>query len=302
MSEERRQAWLIAAHGGFEQLKALLSLLDDELSDIYLHMDRKARGFREADFTAAVRRGRIFFVPRLRASWGSARFIDVMLSLLRAAAATPHQYYHLLSGADLPLWPQKTIRAFFAAHDGEEFMSYDSVPVRRDVLHYRLGIYQPVYQLNLSGRPARFLNRVTEKIQTLLQVDRLRRCDLVFQKGSLWFSVTQAFADYALAQAPAYRPRFRLSACGDEMFFHSIMAGSPFDARRHRPELHGDPGAAMRYIDWARGNGSSPHTFTLEDYDTLAARPELFARKFDARRDPALFERMIALVRAREVS
>lgn len=292
---QARHAYLVAAHGDFEQLKALLRLLDDPQNDIYLHIDKKAGAFSPADFTAMVRQGSLHFVPRQSSAWGSARFIDVMLSLLGTAAATEHQYYHLLSGADLPLKTQPAIHAFFQAHAGLEFLNYQHPAVNPADLHYKLGLYQPLYQLPVK-RGALFsaLNRVNEKLQNLLRVDRLRHCPFAFQKGHLWFSITQDFAGYVLAQAPIYRPWFRLSACGDEFFFHTIMVSSPFDERRYMPEAYDDPLATLRYIDWSRGGGTSPHTFTLEDYAALIAAPHLFARKFDAARDPELFQKLTA--------
>lgn len=293
-----RHAYLIAAHGSFEQLKALLSLLDDAHNDIYLHMDKKAKSFREEDFAAVVSRATLRFVPRRSSSWGSPRFIDVMLSLLTAAVQTPHRYYHLLSGADLPLKSQREIRAFFNAHDGQEFLNYQHPAADPAVLRYRLGIYHPFYALGLGGPLASRAERLLEGLQNRLHIDRLRGTALRFQKGHLWFSVTHAFAAYAVEQAPKYRPLFRMSACGDEMFFHTIMANSPFDARRYMPEAYDDTLSIQRYIDWAQGGGSSPHTFTMADYDTLCRQPHLFARKFNAARDPELFRRMTERVAA----
>ena len=37
-----------------------------------------------------------------------------------------YEFYHLLSGADLPLHPQETVHRFFDAHRGEVFLSLAS--------------------------------------------------------------------------------------------------------------------------------------------------------------------------------
>ncbi len=289
----QRHAYLIAAHGGFDQLKALLRLLDVPENDVYLHMDKKAKAFRAEDFASVMTQAAIHFVPRLSAGWGSPCFIDVMLSLLSAATATEHQYYHLLSGADLPLKPQKEIRAFFDGHAGLEFLNYQAPSIDPCTLHYRLGLFHPLYALGLHGPSAQKAESLLEALQNRLHIDRLRHCSTPFQKGHLWFSVTHGFAAYAVAQAPAYRPLFRLSACGDEMFFHTIMLNSPFNGKRYMPDAYDDPAAALRCIDWSRGDGSSPYTYTLADYETLQKSPCLFARKFNASRDPELFERIL---------
>ena len=44
-----RHAYLIMAHHQFDFLKELLSALDDEANDIYLHLDQKAGNL---DFSA----------------------------------------------------------------------------------------------------------------------------------------------------------------------------------------------------------------------------------------------------------
>ena len=287
-----RHAYLIAAHGGLAQLKALLFLLDDERNDIYLHIDKSAGSVCAEDFSAIVKRSSLRLIRRRRSPWGSPVFIDVMLALLQAAAEGEHQYYHLLSGVDLPLKSQSEIHAFFQEHVGEEFLNYQHPVVDSDTLHHRLGLYHLPYKKG-DALP-NLLNRASEKLQTLLRVDRLRHCPFIFQKGHLWFSITHGFAAYVLEQAPKYRPWFRLSVCGDELFFHTIMVNSPFDKYRYMPEAYDNPLAIQRYIDWERSDGSSPYTYTMEDYEALAAAPHLFARKFDAERDPELFEKMVA--------
>ena len=289
-----RHAYLIAAHGSLDQLKSLLSLLDVPENDIYLHIDKKAKSFRQKDFSDVLSLAGIHFVPRRSSGWGSPRFIDVILSLLREATKTEHQYYHLLSGADLPLKTQPEIHAFFSEHAGKEFINYQHPAADPAMLHYRLGIYHPLFSLGKKTRFIVYGERALEKLQRGLRVNRLRRCPFRFQKGHLWFSVTHALACYMLQQAPLYRPYFRQSFCGDELFFHSIVVNSPFDAARYMPGAYDDTRAILRYIDWPRGSGGSPYTFTLADYDALTGVPHLFARKFDAKRDPVLFEKRLS--------
>ena len=64
------------------------------------------------------------FVPRLKVYWGDYSQVRACLRLLRAASVGDYSYYHLLSGADLPLKTQDEIHAFFEAHDGTEFIHF----------------------------------------------------------------------------------------------------------------------------------------------------------------------------------
>ena len=61
----------------------------------------------------------------------------------------------------------------------------------------------------------------------------------------------------------------------DELVIQTLVTNGPFADRVH-PEYG-------RAIVWP-----GPRTFTVDDLPMLRASPALFARKFDAARDPAL--------------
>jgi len=287
-----RHAYLIAAHDKPEQLCLLLRLLDDEQNDLYLHIDRKAGDISEAMLCAQVKCAKMTFVPRLDARWGSEVFVDAIVSLLEAAAQTEHAYYHLLSGVDLPLKPQREIRTFFQEHAGKEFVAFDRETVDSNMLRERIGLYH-------ARQPAKpFWRRVFRRgssawlrLQRMLKVDRLKKCDIVFQKGAVWFSITHAFACYALEHMPEYRKYYRRSVCADELWLQTILVNSPFMENRYFMGWDDEPAATMRYIDWPDG-ARSPRTLTMRDYDALTASGMLFARKFDASADKEVIDRL----------
>ena len=287
-----RHAYLIAAHDQPELLKTLLGLLDDEANDLYLHIDKKADFIRESDLCSLVGRARITFVPRQNAVWGSETFIDVVVSLLQEAVKAEHLYYHLLSGADLPLKPQREIQAFFAARAGEEFVDFDSETADDAMLRTRLGRYNLPPACNaLRGDARKLLMRVWSGAQKLLGIRRTAYRAKTFQKGAVWFSITHACALYALEHAPEYRKYYRLSTCADEIWLQSVLARSPFMEQRHYSSFGDETAATMRYVDWTDG-GSSPRTLTMDDYAAMRASGALFARKFDYARFPDVVNRV----------
>lgn len=294
-----RHAYLITAHDKPEQLKLLLSLLDDSNNDLYLHIDKKAAGIQNSDLAGAITKASIQFVPRLDARWGSEVFIDAIASLLREAVKTEHAYYHLLSGVDLPLKPQEEIRAFFAEHAGKEFVAFDQKSADQRVLVQRLGRYsfrRPVgpYALRVYKR----FEPLWNKLQSALGVNRIKRCPVVFQKGAVWFSITHAFALYVLEQFPHYRPYYRHSVCADEIWLQTILVNSPFMERRSFSGWDDELAATMRYVDWSDG-GRSPKVLVSEDYAALISSGALFARKFDQAVDGAVIDRIALFVRSR---
>ena len=295
-----RHAYLITAHDKPEQLKLLLSLLDDAENDLYLHIDKKATAIHDGELAAIVKQASIRFVPRLDARWGSEVFIDAIVSLLCEAVKTEHAYYHLLSGVDLPLKPQAEIRAFFLEHADKEFVAFDQKNADPRVLAQRLGKYsfqRPVkpFALRIYKRTEPLWNR----LQNALGVNRIKRCPVVFQKGAVWFSITHKFALYVLEQLPRYRAYFRHSVCADELWLQTILFNSPFMERRFFSGWDDELAATMRYVDWSDG-GRSPKVLLSEDFESLTSSVALFARKFDSSADGAVIDRIAQSVRPRE--
>ena len=288
-----RHAYLIAAHEKPEQLKTLLRLLDHPQNDIYLHIDSKAKGFTEDDLRAAAPKSRLLVHPlRLDARWGDPLFINAINFLLANAISEEHAYYHLLSGADLPLKPQSEIHAFFAAHAGEEFVDFDRETADAAMLNQRIGrrhLRQPASPIG------RTLYRVFEPLwqdaQKLFGVNRLRGCGITFQKGAVWFSITHACAVYALREAWKYRGYYEHSVCADELWLQTVLVNSPFMEKRAFMGFGDECAATMRYVDWSEG-GRSPRVLTMADYGALMKSGMLFARKFDESVDGGIIRRI----------
>ncbi|MDD4312878.1 MAG: beta-1,6-N-acetylglucosaminyltransferase [Eubacteriales bacterium] len=276
-----RHAYLITAHSKKAQLLNLLGLLDDPENDLYLHIDKKAQGFTEAEMIAAAPHSRVSFVPRLDARWGSETFIDAILSLICLASEEEHAFYHLLSGVDLPLKPQSEIRAFFNAHMGEEFVSFERETAKPYIIEGRIARWhwrQPVHPLlkkfhRRAAPTSIFLQRV-------FGVNRIKNAPVVFQKGGVWFSITHALARYAVEEMPRYRAYYRHTSCAAEIWLQTLVANSPFMQRRAYMGWDDELAATMRYVDWS-GGGASPRVLTSADFDMLMHSGMLFARKFD---------------------
>lgn len=287
-----RHAYLITAHSKKAQLLNLLRLLDDPENDLYLHIDKKAQGFTEAEMIAAAPQSRMFFVPRLDARWGSETFIDAILSLIRLASEEEHAFYHLLSGVDLPLKPQSEIRAYFDAHTGEEFVSFERETAKPDVIEGRIARWhwrQPVNPLlkkfHRRAAPA------STFLQRIFGVNRIKNAPVVFQKGGVWFSITHALARYVVEEMPRYRAYYRYTSCADEIWLQTLVANSPFMQRRAFMGYDDELAATMRYVDWS-GGGASPRVLTSADYDMLMQSGMLFARKFDDSLDASVIKRI----------
>lgn len=280
-----KHAYLIIAHNNFGQLQTLVSLLDDPRNDIYIHIDRKAKGFSEE--MIKVSRAGLCFTDRVRVNWGGANMVEAELILLKAAAKKHYSYYHLLSGIDLPLKTQDEIHAFFENND-RNYMGFDKKANEDKSFMSRILYYH--FLQNIVGRNRgagyRILGKI-EKISLALQKKlKIKRKQYIpAYKGTQWFSIRHELAEHVLSQEKLIRKQFYCSSCADEVFLHSIAMASPY-----RDSIEND---TLREIDWKRGR---PYVFRAEDKDMLMASGKLFARKFDVNVDREIIETIAALL------
>lgn len=65
-----KHAFLISAHHQFEILGKMISLLDDDSCDFYIHIDRKTAGDPASYLKSMIKRSRLFFIDRIIVNWG----------------------------------------------------------------------------------------------------------------------------------------------------------------------------------------------------------------------------------------
>ncbi len=285
-----RHAWLILTHGNFAILEKQLRFLDSENADFFIHVDAKA-DFDEERFSAVTERSRVTFVPRRRISWGHFAIAEAELELLRAAAPGRYDYYHLLSGVDVPVKSRAYIEEYFTRAPGTNYVNFLAPEISRADL-YRVMFYYPMQRYNIR-KPAvrRALRNFSAAVQLGFGVDRTRRLPdgFAFQKGAQWFSITHALAAYLLEKEDEICRIFSDTYCPDEMFVQTEIINSPFRDTLPENAFCNDYASCLRYVDWKRGN---PYTFTDADLAELLSTPEtaLFARKFDYRSNPAVVD------------
>ena len=277
-------AYLLMVHKNQQQIINLLKLLDDSRNDIFIHCDIKS-GLDLDALRSVVNKAGLYSVDRQNVVWGDYSQIECCFSLLRAACKNHYDYYHLISGQDLPLKSQEYIHSYFQnSHLNYIEVSNDAEFTRNHVL-YRAGIY------HFFTRTRPFSKRCDEvccKLQQLVGVHRLRDASR-FAYGSLWFSITDDFAQYLLTTEDKCRKTFRHGLCCDELFIQTAIINSPF---KNTLYTKGGVSSNMRMIEWWPDNPDNPHIFTMADYDRLSSSDCLFARKFDSAVDGEIIRRI----------
>ena len=285
-----KHAFLILAHNEFGLLQTLIDCLDDARNDVYVHIDRKVASLPALH---AQHAGLKVIERRVDVRWGDYSMVEAELALFEAAAACgPYQYYHLISGVDLPLKSPDAMHAFCDAHDGKEFIGYTLT--RMDPMLVRRMQRWHLFPRHFSrGRNAWSMPRALFlDLQELLGIKRNR--DVDFKKGSQWVSITEAMVQYMLERRKWIRKTFTHTFVPDECVFQTLAWMSPL--RDNLYDTTSDAAGCLRAIGW---RNEELYDWSEADYDALVASNALFARKFNSR-DPQFIERVTALSRPRK--
>lgn len=283
-----RHAYMILAHNSWQQLYKLISLLDSENADFYIHIDKRAKDFDAAYFKGVCRHSTVRFYSKYENYWGSYRLVESELFLLDKTIAHNYDYYHMLSGTDLPIKPRGYIEKFFEDNPRKEFIHFDTDERlkhdkeigRRTSLYHWLQNYRRRYKVNWLNEIFTFIEHCSLGIQLILRVDRLKGKNLRIYYGSQWFSITHEFAEYILSQKKMIAKAFRNTSCSDELVFQTLIMKSDFKDNLYIRERCNTCLANMRLIDWQRGENGSPYTWKASDIEEIKKSRCLFARKF----------------------
>lgn len=287
----KKHAYLIMAHTQPELLKKLMSLLDDDRNDIYLHIDRKIKDFPIEEIKNSVKHAECILTERTEVTWGNDSQIHCEMVLLKEAVKREHAYYHLLSGMDLPIKTQDEIHDFFRKYQGLEFVDEDQ-PIISEAALSRVRYGHHFY--GKAGSIRDILGALETKGQKLLGIDRTKKYgNTVFQKGRNWFSITHGLASLTVEKEKWIQEVFGKSLCGDELFLQTIARNSKFAEKICNPITMPEI-PDTRYIDWERGSNNNPYVFRNADYEELKQTKSLFARKFDYQLDAQIVERLYA--------
>ena len=286
----KRHAYLIIAHHHFDMLARLIRVLDSEHADFYIHINKSSRDFDERKILSAAVKSRVKVFRKYKITWGADTQIRCELFLMEQAAKGRYDYYHLLSGVDIPLKTGREIEAFFETQESS-FLEVKQEADLTDTLE-RVRFYyplQPFIGRQKAGRGWRYalldqLAYESLKVQRMLGVDRTKNAPFGYCRGGNWFSIRHDLVDYAIGQKKLIARCFYSTMNADEMFLQCVAMASPLKDTIVQENL--------RLVDWQRTEhgGCSPHTFTMEDWDMLTKSDKLFARKFDPDIDSSVIE------------
>lgn len=271
-----KHAYLIIVHNELDLLRNLVSLLDDERNDIYIHYDAKLKDIPDL----SVVNSRLYIAEkRINVHWADFSLVEVEFELLQMAYSNgDYDYFHFLSGVDMPLKTQDYIHDFFDKNRGKEFIDYCLCDVSAEMTRKMKRWHLFPHDFKNMSRwswSSRIIRAVFIRLQIALDFRRNRNID--FRKGSQWVSITTDFAGYLLSRRDIIRKVYTHTFCPDEVVMQTECWNSPF--RNKLYDYSEDYRGHMRLIDWGRGR---PYVWRNEDFEELVLADRLFARKFSS--------------------
>ena len=282
-----KHAYLILAHHEFGLLQTLIDGLDDARNDIYVHIDKKVKNLPELH---AGQAGLVALDHRVDIRWADYSMVEAEYALFKAAQKNgPYAYYHLLSGVDLPLKSQDYIHHFFEENQGKEFIGYTLTEMTPEISRrmQRWHLFPRHFSRKRNVYSA--FRSLFLRCQELLGI--LRNRQTVFTKGSQWVSITEQLAQYFLSQEAWVQKTFTHTFVPDESVMQTLCWNSPF--RESLYSTASDSEGCLRNIGW---KNNELYDWCAADYETLAASPALFARKFNST-DLTFIQQIVALTK-----
>lgn len=281
-------AYLIMAHNNQEQLKILVKLLDSDENDIFLHIDKKNKDINVADIYKNVKKARLHIFRKYKVYHAGISQTKCQMYLLEEASKTYHDYYHLISNADLPLKNNKDIADFFEKNQGKQFIHFeDKGFCNKETCKY----YHFFYSWS-SATNNRMLRNILEKAECVsLTIQKQLGICRKFYCGANWYSITHELAQDFCAHNKEILKRVRWTISSDELVLQTFVRC--ISQKQYflyaETKTCDDYTSLERAIDWNRGN---PYVWRSSDYDELMSSTYLFARKFDSNIDKDIIVRI----------
>lgn len=286
--DNRKIAFLIAAHGDPAALKRLVYALDYEKFDIYIHVDKKSDISAFGFSSYKLKHSSLDVLEnRVKVYWGDISQVYALLNMYEAAlGGGDYCRFVTLSGNDYPLRSNKEIYSVLSASDKEFIMGN----VEESSWKYTDYFFKPL------GIPGKVLTRVIR----LLHIKRKPLCvdgkkpDIYFAPS--WHGLSDECVKYVLSELKAhgeYLKFFRRTFASDEALIPTIVFNSPkFSARALRNSFpkgtHYNEKPALHYINYE----PVVQVFKEEDYDALMSSGKLFTRKVRSGISDTLMDRL----------
>lgn len=283
-----KQAYLITAYKNFDELYELAEVLS-KTAYVFIHVDEKSREITDADVEKLNQLSGCEAIREYRIVWGGFAHVQAIVKLMAMALSKEDvSYMHLLTGEDFPLLTPEQLDEKFLTSD-QIFMDYLTPEQLPETVTKRYQYYNWFTDQNVKNKILWQLQNMTVKVQKKAGICRKGIGPFTrIYKGLVYVSMPREAAAYVVSFVAKHGEFWDdLAVCQvpEEFFFQTIFMNDK-NWREHVVNKQ------LRYMDWTKGDGSSPAYLTLEDYDKVKASGCAFARKFHPKQSEILRDRL----------
>lgn len=282
------QAFLITAYKDYEQLYELATYLSEN-NKVFIHVDKSSSEILLEHVQALNRICNCVAISTRVICWGSFTHVEAILDLIKLAVRDEAvSYMHLITAQDFPIVSLDEIeRRFEKSKDIYlDYMGPDHLP---ETVKVRYQYYNWFVNKNVKNKWLWAIQYATVLMQKLVGVKRKSIGAFTsIYKGLVYISMPKDAAEYVLdycEDEQDYLKALRRCQVPEEFFFQTLFMNSYFKDRVVKKEL--------RYMNWEKGDGSSPAFLDETDYESICEGDYVFARKFDTRISAKLKEKIM---------
>ena len=275
---------LILAHSNPDHLRLLVDLLKKDFA-LFIHLDKRcsiAPDIFEKEKNVSV-------IKRHPVYWGSYNQILATADLYQMAYEAKCDYYLFISGSDLPIRTNREIMAEIERNPQTNYIDHGDLPLSFWPLNGGLDRMQLYWEDLKNPQVISPFNRFCGFCRSVQKLFHLRRRlfrDLIYYGGANWANLSKETVEYVLQfmrDRPEFIRSFRYTRTADEIWLQTIVLHSPYSSLTVND--------TKRYIDWSTGP-EYPRILRIDDYEAIRQSSAFFARKFDAKVDAQIIEKI----------
>lgn len=283
-----KQAYLITAYKDAASLFELAQIFT-KTGYVYIHVDKKSRTITDEDIDKLNRISGCTAIRKYDIKWGGFNHVRAILELIMMAVANEEAaYLHMLTGEDFPLMSPEELDEQFLDSD-KIYMSYIKPEDLPETVTERYRYYNWFQDKNVKNKVLWMIQHMTVLIQKKAGVCRPGIGEFTsIYKGLVYISMPKAAAAYVVEYVACHEEFWDdLYRCQvpEEFLFQTLFMNEPRWAKQVENR-------ELRYMDWSRGDGSSPCYLTEDDYEKIKAGRCVFARKFHPEISKGLRDRL----------
>lgn len=270
-----KQALLITAYKDYKSLRQLVYMFHDAFY-VFIHVDKKSKTISETQVEELNNMKHCTAIKKYCICWGAYAHLCAVKDLLYMAAENGDiSYVHIITGEDYPVVPVHEIEKRFVK-DTHIYMSVMYPKQLNKEVTVRYEYYNWFIDKDVRNPLLWQIQKMTVLFQKLIGIKRNSIGEFTsIYKGLIYTSMPMEVVRYILTymqKHPEYEKDLRSCQLPEEFFFQTLLMNSKYAGQVRETDL--------RYMDWNKGDGSSPSYLDMSDYENIEAGDYIFARKF----------------------